>query len=552
MQKMTWHALLSANRVGEAVENSSMGREESPYLLDLDRISFSSFFRRLQDKTQVHPLSQGARVRSRLTHSIEVASVGRSLGFAVGKRLRDEGYDIPETISPHDFGYIVQVACLSHDIGNPPFGHAGEAAIAHWFDQNGARVFDATMSELEKRDFTRFEGNAQGFRILNRLDYYRSEGGFRMTHAALGAFMKYPADCAPKQQAGIAGKKAGFCQSERVIVEEVARALGLIPHPTETVWCRHPLAYLMEAADDICYRVADLEDGVMIDCVPFKDVEKHLAPLAWSHKHGESIEARRAHLLSRDWYQKKSETEKLGFLRSKAISNLVKATVDAFMAAHDDILMGQFDGELLDHTPFREEAEACKTFARDAIFGTRQKMEIEAASFDVLGYLLDRFSAALIDFESVEGDMKKVSPYNRRLLALLDSPRVSRSCAFTLTHSNPFLCRKCVVVSENTYSGFALGLFSFNTLRRIARVRVKRSSSLSPSPQRMARCKKVKSSEKRCKTSRTASLLFKNTSRHITGSDAAMRVKSWKPDAENLMTSFFSSSLRSLAVPTIE
>jgi len=178
----------------------------------------------------------------------------------------------------------------------------------------------------------------------------------------------------------------------------------------------------MEAADDICYRVADLEDGVMIDCVPFKDVEKHLAPLAWSHKHGESIEARRAHLLSRDWYQKKSETEKLGFLRSKAISNLVKATVDAFMAAHDDILMGQFDGELLDHTPFREEAEACKTFARDAIFGTRQKMEIEAASFDVLGYLLDRFSAALIDFESVEGDMKKVSPYNRRLLALLDSP----------------------------------------------------------------------------------------------------------------------------------
>lgn len=421
MAKMTWQALLSATRYGEGSAQAE-GREESPFLLDLDRISFSSFFRRLQDKTQVHPLSQGARVRSRLTHSIEVASVGRSLGFAVGRRLAEAGHDLPKGITPHDFGYIVQVACLCHDIGNPPFGHAGEAAIAHWFEENGASVFDEGMTDLQKRDFTGFEGNAQGFRILNRLDYYREEGGFRMTHAALGAFMKYPADCSDKTGKRLAGKKAGFCQSERAVFDEIAAALGLIKDPVDTVWCRHPLAYLMEAADDICYRVADLEDGVTIECVPFKDVEYHLAPLAWSHKHGDSIEARRADLLSHDWYQKKTEQEKLGFLRSKAISNLVKATVEAFMTAHDDLLVGAFEGELLDHTPFKEEAQACKNFARTAIFGTRQKMEIEAASFEVLGYLLSRFSKAMIDFEEKKGDITKVSPYNRRLIALMDNP----------------------------------------------------------------------------------------------------------------------------------
>jgi dGTPase len=416
---MNWKQLLSTKRIGVKTEGAT-GREESPFLLDLDRITFSSFFRRLQDKTQVHPLSVGGRVRSRLTHSIEVASVGRSLGFGVGRKLIEGGADIPEGITPHDFGYIVQVACLSHDIGNPPFGHAGEAAIGGWFKDNGADVFNDTMTPAEISDLENFEGNAQGFRILNRLDYFRENGGFRMSFATLGAFTKYPGDSTLNTHKAIEGKKAGFCQSEKELFAEIATELGLHKREGDTLWCRHPLAYLMEAADDICYRVADLEDGVTMECVSFDAVQYHLAPLAWSHKHGNTLDERRDDLLSQNWYIAMSENEKLGFLRSKAIGNLTQATVEAFITNQDKLLAGTFDGELLAHTPFAIEAEACKKFAGKSIFGTRRKLEIETASFEVLGELLKVFCAAVLDFEKQGGNEKKIAPRNIRLLKLMD------------------------------------------------------------------------------------------------------------------------------------
>lgn len=416
---MNWTDLLSTKRIG-VKKDTATGREESPFLLDLDRITFSSFFRRLQDKTQVHPLSVGGRVRSRLTHSIEVASVGRSLGFGVGRKLIKAGSNIPDDISPHDFGYIVQVACLSHDIGNPPFGHAGEAAIGSWFQTHAQDVFDETMSTAEIADLSHFEGNAQGFRILNKLDYFRDNGGFRMSYATLGTFTKYPGDTTPNTHEAIEGKKAGFCQSEKDFFEEVATELGLIKRGNDTLWCRHPLAYLMEAADDICYRVADLEDGVTMECVSFEAVEKHLAPLAWSHKHGATIDARRDDLLNQSWYVEMSENEKLGFLRSKSIGNLTQATVEAFMHNQEKLLTGTFDGELLAHTPFATEAEACKKFAGKSIFGTSRKLEIETASFEILGELLSMFSAAVLDFQQQSGNEKHMSPRNTRLLKMMD------------------------------------------------------------------------------------------------------------------------------------
>jgi len=418
---MNWHDLLSTKRIGVKGDGTA-GREESPFLLDLDRITFSSFFRRLQDKTQVHPLSVGGRVRSRLTHSIEVASVGRSLGFGVGRQLIEKGSDIPDFITPHDFGYIVQVACLSHDIGNPPFGHAGEAAIQQWFCDHGQDVFSPDMSEAEKRDFTEFEGNAQGFRILNRLDYFREKGGFQMSHATLGAFTKYPGDASPNSVKRIEGKKAGFCQSEKGLFSEIADSLGLIKQGDDTLWCRHPLAFLMEAADDICYRVADLEDGVTMECVSFKDVEYHLAPLAWSHKHGDTVSIRRDDLMGQGWYQKMSENEKLGFLRSKAIGNLTKATVEAFIVHEEQLLSGDFNEELLAVTPFAEEAQACKKFAGESIFGTRRKLEIETASFELIGVLLSNICDAVLDLERCEGELSKVSPKSMRLLKIMDPP----------------------------------------------------------------------------------------------------------------------------------
>ncbi|NVJ90947.1 MAG: deoxyguanosinetriphosphate triphosphohydrolase [Methylocystaceae bacterium] len=417
---MNWTKLLSTKRIG-VKGDGAFGREESPFLLDLDRITFSSFFRRLQDKTQVHPLSEGGRVRSRLTHSIEVASVGRSLGFGVGRKLIDGGRDIPDHISPHDFGYIVQVACLSHDIGNPPFGHAGEAAIQQWFCDHADDVFSSDMTEAEKRDFICFEGNAQGFRILNKLDYFRNEGGFRLSHATLGAFTKYPSDSSVKKMKTIEAKKAGFCQAEKDTFNEIADSLGLLQKGREAIWCRHPLAYLMEAADDICYRVADLEDGVTMECVSFRDVEYHLAPLAWSHKHGSTLEARRADLMQQDWYQAMGATEKLGFLRSKAIGNLTKATVDAFMENEEHLLKGDFNCELLAMTPFAQEAAACKKFAGESIFGTRRKLEIETASFEILSQLLKAFTQAVLEYEEKNGTLKEMSEKNRRLIRLMDT-----------------------------------------------------------------------------------------------------------------------------------
>lgn len=419
--KMNWRNLLSTKRIGEAGTTGS-GRAESPFLLDLDRITFSAFFRRLQDKTQVHPLSEGGRVRSRLTHSIEVASVGRSLGFGVGQALMDKGVDLPQGITAHDFGYIVQAACLSHDIGNPPFGHAGEAAIAHWFEEQGAPLFQNGLTEDEIRDFTRFEGNAQGFRILNKLDYFREQGGFRMTYATLGAFAKYPGNVAENKTGVIEGKKAGFCQAEKSVFQTVAADLGLLLRGQADLWCRHPLAYLMEAADDICYRVADLEDGVTMACVSFDEVEYHLAPLAWSHKHGPTIAARREALRAQEWYQTKSEAEKLGFLRSKAIGNLTQATIDAFMRNEDALLSGTFQGELLGDTPFAEEAMACKKFAGQSIFGSARKLEIETASFEILGTLLSEYGKALLDWERAQTEGKKLSAKTSRLLAFMDVP----------------------------------------------------------------------------------------------------------------------------------
>lgn len=417
---MNWHDLLSTKRWG-AAQSGTSGREESPFLLDLDRITFSSYFRRLQDKTQVHPLSEGGRVRSRLTHSIEVASVGRSLGFGVGQRLLDRQADLPETITPHDFGYIVQAACLSHDIGNPAFGHAGEEAIVQWFIENRDWAFDETMSEDEAADFVKFEGNAQGFRILNRLDYFRKSGGFCLSYATLGAFTKYPGDASTKGVKRIESKKAGFCQSEKEIFLEVADELGLIRQGEEMLWCRHPLAFLMEAADDICYRVADLEDGVTMDCVTFEDVERHLAPLARSPlKYQGNDEQRWYELTCEDWYQKMSRGEKLGFLRGKAIGNLTGAVVDAFMEHEKALLEGRCPDELLALTPFAEAAQSCKQFAGRSIFATRRKLEIETASFRVLGCLLDVFVHAILDYEKKGADLSKTMSKHQRALRLMD------------------------------------------------------------------------------------------------------------------------------------
>ena len=259
---MNWDQLLSKTRLRRVTAAPPVGRNE--FQRDRDRIVFSYAFRRLADKTQVHPLSKNDHVRTRLTHSIEVASVGRSLGYLVGQVIVPRHGLESQAFTADHFGYIVEAACLAHDLGNPPFGHSGEAAISKWFkdDAKAGKLLEK-LSDQQKKDFLSFEGNAQGFRIITNLENYHHDGGLQLTHAVLGAFTKYPcSSCFSKSTNHVGCKKNGFFAAEHKYFADVAEGTGIQPvDNSRKAWFRHPLAFLTEAADDICYIIADLEDG---------------------------------------------------------------------------------------------------------------------------------------------------------------------------------------------------------------------------------------------------------------------------------------------------
>src|SRR5690554_7324736 len=269
-QIMNWPQLLSAARFGEENKKRS-GKEfgRTPFDKDYDRIIFSPAFRRLDRKTQVHPLVDNDLVHSRLTHSLEVGCVGRSLGTRVGHAIASR---LPEGLNANDVGSLVQAACLAHDIGNPPFGHSGEDAICHWFRQAQVRGWLDDMTEAQQQDFLNFEGNAQGFRVLTQLEYHQFDGGMRLTYATLGAFLKYPWTAQYASQGLFKLNKFGCYQSELPLLESITSKLGL-PQINPQRWARHPLVYLVEAADDICYGLIDLEDGVEMDLLDYSEVE---------------------------------------------------------------------------------------------------------------------------------------------------------------------------------------------------------------------------------------------------------------------------------------
>ena len=277
---MDWKVLLREHRLCRPGAESQPGR--SPFQQDLDRVVFSAAFRRLAHKTQVHPLSANDHVHTRLTHSIEVASVGRSLGTIVGMPIADKLGD-PQ-ITSATFGYIVQAACLAHDIGNPPFGHSGEDTIGSWFNSEGqsSKIFGSDMKDVEKNDLKYFEGNAQGFRILTQLENYRWSGGLQLTFAVLGTFAKYPRSSLIHpipNDSYIGGRKIGFFESERIYFEQIASELGLMERSSQLrYWCRHPLAFLVEAADDICYALIDIEDGFTLGYLTFTEAKELLEP----------------------------------------------------------------------------------------------------------------------------------------------------------------------------------------------------------------------------------------------------------------------------------
>ncbi|MCP5159473.1 MAG: deoxyguanosinetriphosphate triphosphohydrolase [Gammaproteobacteria bacterium] len=402
--KTDWNHLLSRARPGLSQPQPD-NEARTDFQRDFDRIVFSSAFRRLQDKTQVFPLSQSDYIRTRLTHSLEVSSVGRSLGAMVGDQvIARHGL---QNVYPQDFGAVVAAACLAHDIGNPPFGHVGEDAIRLWFttSRTGQAVL-RSLTEAQRQDFLRFEGNAQGFRIITRLQSPDNHGGMQLTCATLGAFTKYPraawlpADPPP----GIAFRKFGFYQDDADLFAEIADQLGLKPL-VPGAWQRHPLAYLVEAADDICYRIIDVEDAFRLQLLRFEEVRDLLLPLT-----GEADRAQhKMQFITRP-------KEKIEYLRAKAIGAIIDQAHRCFMDHEDAILTGAFTAELLDVIPAAEAMRALKDCGENQVYVSKPVVEVEAAGFEVLAGLLEAFITSVNDL-SAHGS--HASPKSRMLIYLI-------------------------------------------------------------------------------------------------------------------------------------
>lgn len=381
--EMTWEKLLSKKRQGRPQEeDSTIGR--STFQRDYDRIVYSSAFRRLQDKAQVFPLSKSDFVRTRLTHSLEVSCVGRSLGTEVGLKLQEKN-KLPTGFSPADLGNIVAAACLAHDIGNPPFGHTGESAIAEWFRDSevGKSLLEGLGTE-QKADFESFEGNAQGFRILARLQNAHNPG-LQLTCATLATFTKYPREShiLDNQLKGVSWKKYGYLQAEKDFFEEVAQEVGLIrKHSTSSAWTRHPLAYLVEAADDICYRVNDLEDGFRLRHVSQEEAEDMLRALFPPDK----LPSKLNKILTPE--------DRVGYLRAKAINCLIEQTVSYFMEQEATILRGELRCALIEYISSSAALERIYKESKAKIYKAREVLEIEVPGFKVLGGLLEVFLSA--------------------------------------------------------------------------------------------------------------------------------------------------------------
>lgn len=399
--RMDWQKLLSTIRLGREKDGDQAdGGPRSEYIRDRDRLVYSSAFRRLQGKTQVFPLSGNDYVRTRLTHSIEVSCVGRSLGTLCGQFISQQ--EPGSKLDAHGMGSIVAAACLAHDIGNPPFGHSGEEAIRSWFKdkEKGEKYLD-DIDLHQRNDFLCFEGNAQGFRLITRLQNTDNPGGLQLTYTVLGASGKYPRPSwfpeSGKKPGKISEKKFGYCDDDAENFEKVATKVGLI-RKGGGAYCRHPLAFLMEAADDICYRIADLEDGHRLGRIQFEKARELLWTMVFPEGQAGS-----------DTYKNiDDDNDKIAYLRARAINNLVHDVVRVFKENYEAIMKGEFEEELVKKCKFKLEFEAIKRISEDRIYTTPAVLQIEIAGFEILGGLLGKIVPALLKPEDRSEEQKKI------------------------------------------------------------------------------------------------------------------------------------------------
>jgi dGTPase len=388
LNNMNWEQLLSLKRQGDKSKRLRIDEDDTRmgFEVDYDRIIFSSAFRSLQDKTQVIPLSKTDFVHTRLTHSLEVSVVGRSIGRLVGKKIIEKHPYLKEIHGYHmnDFGAIVAAACLAHDIGNPPFGHFGEKAIGEYFSNGKGTVFQNELTPKQWQDLIDFEGNANGFSVLST-STEGNEGGLRLSYATLGAFMKYPKESLPKRPTNaIADKKYGFFQQDVAFFKEVAADLGLISNKTnnDIGFERHPLAYLVEAADDICYTIIDFEDGINLGLISEDFALEFLIKLV-----KDTIDSKKYNSLT-------TKEERLSYLRALAIGTLIQDCVKVFLENESEILQGNFPHALTDKCKYKAQMQDIINISVKNIYQSRDVIEKELVGYQIIATLLDKFITA--------------------------------------------------------------------------------------------------------------------------------------------------------------
>lgn len=384
---MQWSKLLSHSRLLGTANVADAGR--TAFEKDFDKIIFSTHFRKLKDKTQVFSLVDNDYVRSRLSHSLEAACVGRTLGTLVGQEIIKRHAKELKDFAARDFGDIVAAACLAHDIGNPPFGHAGEDAIQEWFKSSQAASILLSLSLGQQEDFKKFEGNAQGFRVLTKLNKRPNLRGLQFTCAMLATFTKYP------RAAGInsnifnqynsskdnkSTKKHGFFEDEKDLFAEIASEVGLIRRDVDSAWwCRHPLVFLVEAADDICYHIVDLEDGCHLGYIAYEDASNLLNDILVE----ENLDG-----LGSD------QQENIRYLRAKAIHKLITEVKQVFLDHETQLLSGNFDHPLTAKIHSASKLKEIIDITRKNVYEACEVIEVKVAGYEVLGGLLEEFVTA--------------------------------------------------------------------------------------------------------------------------------------------------------------
>ena len=386
---MEWKQLISNKRFGQEHKHAERHDDRSEFKRDYDRLIFSSAFRRLQNKTQVFPLPGSIFVHNRLTHSLEVASVGMSIGNDISRRVIQKQPDLKDTLV-EEIGTIVSAACLAHDLGNPPFGHSGEKAIQTFFSEGpGLKIKPMVSSEFWD-DITHFEGNANAFRILTHRFKGRRQGGFVMTYSMLASIVKYPFASSLAGNHGKFGFFASEAESYRKIADELAISCKSAPgEPLK--YARHPLVYMVEAADDICYEIMDIEDSHKLKILSYAETENLLLSFF-----DEDIQQKiRQRIIDEELTD---ENEKVVYMRASVIGKLENECVAAFLAHEEEILAGTFEGSLIDHISERQKKayKECEKISFSKIYQSKPVLDIELSGYQIMATLMEVFIEAAV------------------------------------------------------------------------------------------------------------------------------------------------------------